>query len=167
MVTYLDLLPEEIIQLIWKFIYNDNLERILTARNRAGLGLFGGDYLWRDYLLLTVGIKKKRGYYYDILKEKYNAVLFDKKKLNVRQSQAIENFSRTWFPLAQSYDAEEGRWRSTFKMVGHSKKDLQEMLRENNYKLYDGTTEPIDVIYAGTMYKSWTRQRLIKELMSF
>ena len=93
--------------------------------------------------------------------------LFDKKKLFVTRPQAIEHFSRKSFPLAYSYEAWDGRWRSTFKMVGHSKKDLQEMLRENNYKLYDGTTEPIDVIYAGTMYKSWTRQRLIKELMSF
>tara|TARA_R110002096_G_scaffold421697_1_gene627641 strand:- start:4 stop:501 length:498 start_codon:yes stop_codon:yes gene_type:complete len=164
---YLDLLPEEIIQIIWKFIYNDNLEGIPTARRLSGLCCCGGENLWWDNLRLTVGIKKKKGYYYDILKEKYNVTLFDKKKLFVTRPQAIEHFSRKSFPLAYSYEAWDGRWRSTFKMVGHSKQELQEMLRQNNYKLYDGTTEPIDVIYAGTMYKSWTRQRLIKELMSF
>tara|TARA_R110001632_G_scaffold128090_4_gene241977 strand:- start:127 stop:594 length:468 start_codon:yes stop_codon:yes gene_type:complete len=154
---YFDLLPEEIIQIIWKFIYNHNLEGIPKSNISFD----------NDNLRLTVGIKKRKGYYYDILKEKYNVTLFDKKKLFVTRPQAIEHFSRKSFPLAYSYEAWDGRWRSTFKMVGHSKQELQEMLRQNNYKLYDGTTEPIDVIYAGTMYKSWNRQRLIKELMSF
>tara|TARA_R110002110_G_scaffold411521_1_gene635962 strand:+ start:59 stop:556 length:498 start_codon:yes stop_codon:yes gene_type:complete len=164
---YLDLLPEEIIQIIWKFIYNDNLEGIPTARRLSGLCCCGGENLWWDNLRLTVGIKKKKGYYYDILKEKYNVTLFEKTKMyRVSQSQAIENFSRKSFPLAYSYEAEEGRWRSTFKMVGHSKKDLQEMLRENGYVLYD-PTEYYTFIPRDVMYKSWTRQRLIKELMSF
>ena len=161
---YLDLLPEEIIQIIWKFIYNDNLEGIPTARRLSGLCCCGGENLWWDNLRLTVGIKKRKGYYYDILKEKYNVTLFDKKKFyNVSQSQAIENFSRKSFPLAYSYEAEEGRWRSTFKMVGHSKKDLQEMLRENDYVMFPDSC----IIPKLVMYKSWTRQRLIKELMSF
>ena len=171
---YLDLLPEEIIQIIWKFIYNDNLEGIPTARRLSGLCCCGGENLWWDNLRLTVGIKKKKGYYYDILKEKYNVTLFEKTKMyRVSQSQAIENFSRKSFPLAKSHQVQEwdwnggvwreGRTESSFKIAGHSKKDLQEMLRENDYVMFPDSC----IIPKLVMYKSWTRQRLIKELMSF
>jgi ClpP class serine protease len=47
----------------------------------------------------------------------------------------------------------------------YNKKYLQKMLKDNGYKLYDGTTGPYK--YVGDMFKSWTRDRLIRELMSF
>ena len=47
---YFDLLPEEIIQIIWKFIYNHNLEGIPKSNISFD----------NDNLRLTVGINKKK-----------------------------------------------------------------------------------------------------------
>ena len=158
MVTYIDLLPEEIIQLIWKYIYNDNLERLYDI-----VGL-------KDQSIrLTISVKKRKGYYYDILKSEYNVVLFNRE---FYYNYCLQQYERNYIGrrrfrdtkgLTESCDC--GNNNKLRCSEYYNKKVLREMLRLNCYKLYDNhTTSPYK--YAGTMYKSWTRNRLLKELMS-
>jgi hypothetical protein len=158
MPTYIDLLPEEIIQLIWKYIYNDNLDRVITQRY-----IFVG--LKDQSVRLTVSVKKRKGYYYDILKNKYNVVLFNREftymcSLQHYEKYCIRNRRLGWSKgLTESCDCGINN-----KLRGseyYNKKDLREMLRLNGYTLYDGR-----VRCRGAMYESWTRNRLLKELMS-
>jgi hypothetical protein len=160
MPTYIDLLPEEIIQLIWRYIYNDNLDRVITCS------------FWKDQhpqlRRLTVSIKKRKGYYYDILKNKYNVVLFNREFNYMCSLQHYEKMFiryrrlRATNGLTESCDC--GINNKLRGSAYYNKKDLREMLRLNGYKLYDGRTSPY--IHTGTMYESWTRNRLLKELMS-
>jgi hypothetical protein len=70
--NYFDMLPEELIQHIWKFIYNDNLEGIISS-------LIGIGFVENNVIRTTIAVEKRQGYYYNILKRDYNVVLFNRK----------------------------------------------------------------------------------------
>jgi hypothetical protein len=162
--NYFDLLPEEIIQHIWKFIYNDNLEKIISS-------LIGIGFVENTVLRTTIAVQKRQGYYYNILKRDYNVVLCNRKyryfDCPVRYNNDIittsfdNNSLRKLTVSTLCDDIHRNVLRNSYY---YNKKDLQKMLKDNGYKLYDGTTSPYK--YVGDMFKSWTRDRLIKELMS-
>ena len=157
MPTYIDLLPEEIIQLIWKYIYNDNLNQI----PHSVIGLKGDTVLH-----ITTSLIKRKGYYYDILKRDYNVVLFNRKFHYIYHAPQAYDWK---YLRDRRLRANKGLTDSDFWQKNslrgseyYNKKVLREMLYENGYKLYYGTTR-----CGKAYYISWTRDRLIKELMSF
>jgi hypothetical protein len=163
--NYFDLLPEELIQHIWKFIYNDNLEGIISS-------LIGIGFVENNVIRTTIAVEKRQGYYYNILKRDYNVVLFNRKYRYFHCPERYNddiNITRcndnSLINLTTTYPCDYNYSNVMRKTYDYNKKHLQKMLKDNGYKLYDGTTGPYK--YVGDMFKSWTRDRLIRELMSF
>ena len=171
--NYFDLLPEEIIQHIWKFIYNDNIKELENDRsNREQLP---SPYQNGMCVNITQNLIKRKGYYHNILKEKYNVVLFKRNKWLV-----------PWQLNDRTYDYFVDKWvnngltNSKFGFLAgeathdkiylnclrnsnkYTKLELFKMLEDNGYEM---AWKDID-INKKYMYKSWKRDRIIRELMS-
>jgi hypothetical protein len=176
--NYLDLLPEEIIQYIWKFIYNDNLkelENLMSYREERFRSLYQNGMC----VNITHKLIKRRGYYHNILKEKYNVVLFTRDcwlvpwQLNDRTydyfvdkwvNNGLTSSKFGYYPI--------GEFKRNIKHKIHlnclrnsdkyTKLELFKMLKDNGYEM---ACKDID-INKKYMYKSWKRDRIIRELMS-
>ena len=162
-------LPEEIIQHIWKFIYNDNFKDIHNYNLDYTVDI--------PFIRVTTKLEKKTGHYHDILKEKYNVVIFGRKwnnwtfekyeeyldrKQNCHSNGLINtNFCWKYF----DNKLPEKMWRNQLRIdkFCYTMAFLQFMLENNGYVLRKPHTYTSKKQY----YKSWTRDRLIKELMSF
>jgi hypothetical protein len=175
--NYLDLLPEELIQYIWKFIYNDNLkelENVMSYREQLPSPYQNG-----MCVNITQNLIKCRGYYHNILKEKYNVVLFTRNKwlvpwqLNDRTyddfvGKSVNGLTESKFGYYHPY----GKYKRNIKHKIHlnslrnsnkyTKLELFKMLEDNGYEM---AWKDID-INKKYMYKSWKRDRIIMELMS-
>jgi len=175
--NYLDLLPEELIQYIWKFIYNDNfkeLENVMSYRERLPSPYQNG-----MCVNITQNLIKRRGYYHNILKEKYNVVLFARNcwlvpwQLNDR---TYDYFVDKWVNngltsskfgyylnfLNNSDELHKIHLNCLRNSNKYTKLELFKMLKDNGYEM---ACKDID-INKKYMYKSWKRDRIIRELMS-
>ena len=174
--NYLDLLPEELLQHIWKFIYNDHLNNMLIQY--ANIKTWDEKVLFSPYCLkITREISKKKGYYHDILKEKYNVILFSRLYYyvpcnpgNSYEEDFIRNFADEMSGgLTNSVEGYRPYPHPVLLNVlrngdKYTKQDLYQMLFYNGYvKWVMGIEYPPNQKF---MYKSWTRDRIIQELMS-
>jgi hypothetical protein len=173
--NYFDLLPEEIIQYIWKFIYNDNLkelENVMSYREERFRSLYQNGMC----VNITHKLIKRRGYYHNILKEKYNVVLFSREynclpwkfeDLNYEdfvRSKWVNNRltnSKLWY-YSLGNITHKIYLNSLRNSNKYTKLELFKMLEDNGYEM---AWKDID-INKKYMYKSWKRDRIIKELMS-
>jgi len=147
----LDLLPEELIQLIWKWVHKDCLSGIILEHL-----IFN---TINDFYI-TTRIIKRRGHYYDILKDKYNVTLFSK--------------SKTYFCNLKWYDLWLNKKQEKMFVSWHInrlKEDLVKILVLNGYEYPEkkkivGGLQGFSSPTRKYMYKSWTKKRIIKEIMS-
>jgi len=172
--NYFDLLPEELTQYIWKFIHNDiftELEMVMSHKQK------NLPYDRGRCVRMTKQLKKRKGHYHNILKEKYNVVLFSRVNYYVPWELNHQNFD------GYMMNSIDGLINSTFGFLAgdaknekiylnclrHSNKYckmmLKGMLSDNGYRVfcYGYTDKRSNHKF---IYKSWTRDRMIKELMS-
>lgn len=195
MMNYIDCLPEEIIQHIWKFIYNDSLKEIpmcAYANKRDYFVNRGGpfsEFIDTDIKLLriTKEVIKKTGHYYNILKEKYNVVLFHRKYFR-DMDEIWEYFEilkhRNHSFLTQSilfyHDTggekmwcnllRNGKYKWKISSSDNPKSFVKFFTKENLLKMLEINGYVESIYHRQTKkrpyYKSWTKDRIIKELMS-
>ena len=180
MPNWLDLLPDDLVKMIWKWVfilnYNDSINSIVLLGTRIIRQVFYVPYPFNNIyndpatslrlqISFTSKIYKKESYYSNLLKEMCDVNLFYKEKTIIK-----DNY---WKGAFEQYeDLVTKKQRELFlPLYGKPpKKNLYNILAENNYvfpKNEFGETIKLgkDKIFK-YMYKSWTRKRIIKEIMS-
>ena len=177
MINRIDLLPEEISTHIWKFVFNNTIDSLI--KNKEVRDEIGMDYTDTRCCFITKELTKKTGFWYDKLKKDYNVVLFKKELWGIPWNAQICSYEDNYinadrnklfcshfgFGSTQTY---ENKFFCNSLRNGekYTKKDLYKQLELNNYILYNPDLDKELYINKKFMYKSWTRDRMIKELMS-
>jgi hypothetical protein len=183
----LELLPEELSQHIYKFVFNNSLDAIIKKEKKE----YGKDM----NIIITKNIIKKEGYWYDKIKENCNIVFFKMNRIKVAWDKTRElqfNLSYEYnmlnknknllfdsvyclpmssFPLSSPLELQEKRiWCNLCR--GISQKEAIANLIENGYVLYDKANKDLHINGKKNKsikfyYKTWTNERMYKELQSF
>ena len=175
----IELLPEELSQHIYKFVFNNSLNAIIKKEKKE----YGKDM----NIIITKNIIKKEGYWYDKMKENCNLVFFKMNRTKVawdRTGELHHNLSYDSHVINKNRNllfnsiyciplgnTSKRIWcnhlrNSTF----HHKKEAIADLIENGYVLYDrrfyinGRKKNKSIKF---YYKTWTTERMYKELQSF
>ena len=156
----LDLLPEELSQHIYKFVFNNALDGIIKKKKK--------DYGPYGYIKITYSITKKEGYWYDKIKENSNLVFF---KIN-RMKHMFNNYSFDTRRNLVFCGKENYSQRVALDYAYKGKEYLTDQLLLNGYVMYDKANEDFHInkkkkTSIKFMYKTWSCKRMFKELMSF
>jgi len=140
----------------------------------------------KDKIYITIGLEKRKGWLAEAVKEKLNITMFKKIKIELDEIRFFENKYRNKYNLIYSsklmtITSNVNSFYSNLLNKRHhhyTKDDLKLMLRNNGYlnssiqledqlsgadlKRYYAREKPINYKY---FYNSWTRVKLIKEIM--
>ncbi len=163
MKTYFDRLPEEIIQHIWKFVFYNTIKEI---REKHRYGSIPKDFCNSQFCcLITKSLSKKEGFWYDKLKKDYNVVLFAKERWRIPWI-----FQYGYYNYEDNYINQKRNkiFASTYGCCAYknyTKKIFCNDLRNSKEYSKDYLKKQL-LLNQRIVYKSWTRNRMIKELMS-
>lgn len=180
----LDLLPEELSQHIYKFVFNNSLDAIIKKEKK--------EYGKVMNIIITKNITKKEGYWYDKMKENCNLVFFKMNRTKIAWDKTRElnfNLSYEYNVLNKNRNLlfnsiycspccnkdYEGKmlWCNHLRnSLKHHKEEVKADLIENGYVLYDKANEDLHINGKKNKsikfyYKTWNVSRMIKELQSF
>ena len=186
----LDLLPEELSQHIYKFVFNNSLDAIIKKEKKE----YGKD----TNIIITTDITKKEGYWYDKIKENCNLVFFKINRTKIAWDRTRELSHKSFLyeynvsyeynvllphrnllfnsiytsPCRPGYDGKM-LWCNHLKnSLKHHKEEAIADLIENGYVLYDKANEDLHINGKKNKsikfyYKTWNVMRMYKELQSF
>lgn len=183
MINRIDLLPEEISTHIWKFVFNNTIDSLI--KNKEVRDKIGKDYSDRFCCFITKELTKKTGFWYDKLKEDYNVVLFKKERWGIPWNAQICSYETHYINAERNQlfcshygynpkrqDSQEMFINKFANSKEYTKKDLTKELLLNGYRVCPDKLEDkrhyIILLknQVKWVYKSWTRRRMVKELMS-
>ena len=179
----LDLLPEELSQHIYKFVFNNSLDAIIKKEKKE----YGKD----TNIIITTRITKKEGYWYDKMKKNCNLVFFriNRTKIGWDRTHSLHTnlsyeynvlfknrnllFNSIYCPPCRpGYDGKNIWCNHLRNSHTHYKKEAIADLIENGYVLYDKANEDLHINGKKNKsikfyYKTWNVSRMYKELQSF
>ena len=180
----LDLLPEELSQHIYKFVFNNSLDAIIKKEKKE----YGKD----TNIIITKNITKKEGYWYVKMKENCNLVFFKMNRTKLawdRTHLLHHNLSYEYNVLNKNrnlifnsiycspccnkdYDGKMLWCNHLRNSLKHHKEEAIADLIENGYVLYDKANEDLHINGKKNKsikfyYKTWNVNRMYKELQSF
>jgi len=158
MKTYFDRLPEEIIQHIWEFIFNNTIKEIREKHPKD----FGNSQFC---CLITKSLSKKEGFWYDKLKKDYNVVLFAKERWEIPFNYGYYNFNYEDNYINQKKNKIFASTYGCCAYKNYTTKIFCNNLRNSKEYSKDYLKKQL-LLNQRIVYKSWTRNRMIKELMS-
>lgn len=178
MTNYLEKLPDEIVDYIFVIKYKEQFKKVL---NEIKENILNCD---KNIVWITVRLEKKKGWLADMVKEKLNITLFKKIKIDIWKIYNLENYYEKekinkynlWYSSCKVKI--NGTWIYSSKAIQrykYTKNDLILILSDNGY--LDGSIRVQDQLceadYTQYMngstefnyyFKSWTKERLIKEI---